>query len=975
MKSRLFFIAILFCLFPSFGEEHQIFIRHINSYDVSITYEGNSNNCYFSEQSSNSGTLYVRDDKYVVKFDKSKNTDSGIDFNFSHINDVYTLQERTRSGNSYGSYHTIYTLTVIEDTDNPSYDVCLYLDSDFKEKIDENTWTNKDVYLRLENLKDDTSSIDYKKIKITNKNDTVNYNLSYIKISESCTAEITVYDLVGNNTTKSIDVKIDKDAPEIKFTDINGNKIGDKWTNISKIFFSDKNIKSNTEFFLNSIKIDSPHTFSTGINEITAKDEAGNVSTKSLCIDTIKPSINCTKLEYSKENNKIKNLYCVFSFADDDSGVFKCSKEDKGESNIDRTETKKFELDGYVEDNAGNISYMNWNTSPFGSCGNINGDKLEITLPPYVKIRNHKSKIKDANLKTTFVLDNCNEDFINKNKNIQIKRIFYVPGDNGKKEPLNRDNFTKYFDESLKEQWERLTELSNIAIKSGETSYKFTDSIPVKSGFTHMGIGYILCWETKDLSTKEESEEYYVKPTVDTQARINLRVKGKNSEYLYMKIINNKVSYEPNEKFEIPSNGCIQIEYKINNPDSEPYEIEFREIVKLPQNEDFISIGMEGFSQRGAMENCKVYTYRDTEGNNNIYQRNSWNTFNTPIYLYFNKPTNFVIYTKEGFLYSEENSSTYGQEAYMSEIIQFKAEPKNLGGFKLVVGEEAGYNDKGITAKPFQSVEMYLSSELNNEISWDFGDNTISKEPKVSHKWSQSDSRIDDTSNYTLTITHGNTSAQIPVFIVDTQYGKMYGNEVWRGKHKILSTINIVDSQKLTIGDYKNLETEILCVGDLSESYKGGIIIEKGASLLIQNGERVKFIECRNDSKGYVPQEKMIYGWKGITISGEADLTNVDFFYADRALSLLSQGILKIKNSNLIENKIGLHMLEASKAELSDVQIHNNYEYGIKQDKENSLVIKNSLINGNTIDWYDYIDTELTEDEINSRIREYEKIK
>lgn len=942
-----------------------------NDFDWNFYLEVNGTDklCYYN---SNNKKIYVKKNTNItISYTMSGGHSEQID-EYLYVNGISSPE---------GSY-LIKENTLIEykmkgpisDEEYTILTVYVYPDDDVPEILVNNKSDNGIYFSALKNeinisIKDNTSGICICK----NGN---SYFPENSKLTYNGVYNIYVEDLVGHK--KEREIIVDSVEPKIVFS-YSGATINSKsWTNNSYIYFSDANkIYSPTHYYLNSLEITSPYQFSTGKHTIKAKDEAGNESDSEIWVDTIKPNIKCTKLEYIKNGRAINELKFEVTTSDNNSGVKETStryKNNEKYKNLVRTTTNIFELSASVTDFAGNSNKIQWENTEYKNKGKVNGDNLKIVLPPYINF-NTETKTETNGEKTTvkFKLDNCNEDFINYTNWVNIERRFYVPGKEREYIEITKENFLEYFELEKLSTWEKLTQPVNIRsnIRKEDGNYYYIDSIRTETGFGHMVTGYTLTWETRDLSTQENSEEIFVKPTADAPAVINLRIKGKNEEYLFMEIKNNKITYLPNDKFEIPGNGRINLEYKIENLDCEPYEMEIREMIKIPEPEasDFLSIGMEGFIQRGAMKGCKTHTYDDIEDNKKCYNKDEWQSFKEPIFLYFNKPMNLQIYTKEGYLYESEGKS-YGQEGYTSEIIQLKAEPQDLGGFKLIVGKDAGYNDNGIIAKPFQNVDMYITSEKIQEIEWNFGDNTTSNELLVEHKWDQLDTRQDDTSEYTLRITYGGNSAKIPVHIVDTQYGKLYGNEIWRGNHKILSKIEISEDQKLTIGDYTNKEAEILCIGDLIEEYKAEIYVEKGADLIIKNGTKIEFIESRNNANGYVAQEEICYGWKGIVVEGSAEIENAEFKYADRGITILDGGILTIKNCDFIEDKIAIHLLENTKPLITNINILGCYDYGIKQEEESDIEIKNSVISDNTINWYDQNETELTDVEIIEKIGE-----
>lgn len=985
MKKLLFFCIFLF--FISFGYSENKLLRY--EWELSFVCERNDDETLLEEISSEKGRLYAKNCKsYSIP-----NANVQFPYNAGQSGGYFIIR---RDGNDYifekfvhpDKKYELYRLNIIYDSTPPVIDAALYLDINCNQKIDVNKWYNTNVvYVKVNSFEDSISGV--KKLSL-------NYSLDQSVINNvqdgtDNIITITGKDNVGNQGVKTLQIKIDNQVPEIQFTSDKGIQINskeDSWTQEKTICFKDKNQNeksSQTSFYINSIsasnKITSPYYFETGKYTIHAKDEAENEISCQLNVDHTPPNIECENLIYSyAENTKMVNsINFEVSYNDNDeknSGfeegyvpeLYYDDNNNTDSSISDRTQTNILKLQGTVTDKAGNSNTIDWEKSVFAEKGTVGeNNNLVLVLPPYVNPEPIIAESDGVFSKVKLKLLNCNDDFINKTNWVKIKRNFYVPNDS-EYIKITDENFTEYFDESLKNIWESLSvspEIDKNNIQKENEEYIYIDSIPVESGFGHMRVGYSLVWETKDLPTIEESEEDFIEPAADTQAKINLRLKGFENKYLNIVIENNKITYIENKDFSVPANGCVKLEYKIENSDIEPYELEVREIVSIPGTEEFISVGKDGFVHRGAMQGCNTYTY---ENEKEVFSQNNWHSFEEPIHLYFNTPTNLILSTKEGYLYKRNNGTVFGQNEYTSPIIQLKAEPKDLGGFNLIVGDLAGYNDQGITAKPFQPVDMEISTDKESDILWDFGDNNTITGKRITHIWVQSESRLSDTSEYTMKINLEGTDTEIPVHIVDTQYGKLYGNEVWRGNHIILSNISVNEGKILTIGDETNLKADILCLGDLTDENKAGLFISNDSTLLLDIASNIRFIESRNNKTGYISQEQMVYGWKGISIKGIASIENIDFFYADRAITLMGGGKLNLKNCNFDQNKIGLHFLSKEFTTVSNCKILNSYEYGIKQEVGSEIEVVSSEISGNTINWYDYDDTELTEEEINNRI-------
>ena len=415
-------------------------------------------------------------------------------------------------------------------------------------------------------------------------------------------------------------------------------------------------------------------------------------------------------------------------------------------------------------------------------------------------------------------------------------------------------------------------------------------------------------------------------------------------------------------ELKIPADGSIYIAYTVEDKDSEPYEIEVREKVKVNGRDEYLIVAKEGFLQKGNTG----YSVYGGEKNPNDYAEGVWFRFSNPEYLAYNKVTCLVIRVKEG----------YGSDAIDKELgeIYLKAEPLDLGGFKLQVSEEADYNFFGITASPFQNVQIEV--EGIDSITWDFGDDCVEKSKKiVTHAWSQSPERKGSVSEYILKLTQENegNDVEVPIHIVDTKAGALYGDEVWIGEHEILGPVIVPNGKTLTIGRKTDSteEINILCIEDSNEKYMGSIEVSNGGKLKINNGtEKVRIVSGENTNEGIFEEtEEDISYWKGIRIKdgGKAEIENTEIMGSKRGVAVEKGASLIIKESLLSKNEIGLHVFGS--CEIEDVEIAENKEYGIKEEKncEEITVLGTNKITENEVDWYDWNSGVLTEEEIENK--------
>lgn len=806
------------------------------------------------------------------------------------------------------------------------------------DKDNENTYFKKKVKYSVE----DFSGVYV--CKIENSNSAVSGTLE-----EDGAHTIFVEDIVGNVNEKTI--FIDKINPTIKvFSDATYKKEvkGDIWFNGNlyiKYEDSGSGVLSKTE-----------DTYSeTGTHTLFVKDKAGNESTSTIKIDNEPPTVT-GRIGFELNNGSIEKIKIEDVTGEDEHSGIKETWKSNGTTKIgkkiiieDRKKLNTYQIKIGAEDNAGN---------------QVERLLKEINIPPVLNLECKSSDIKGDCIESKINIEDYNE---NKKyyEEIKLRRIIYVNDEQGNEIEVTEENFSNYFAEAAKETWKEITEEKVInadEIKNGI----YTDKIKTSSGFGHKKTGYILSWGIEGIDgIREESEEVKIE-TANSEGNVKIQIIGKEDDgedsVLDISFIDGKAKSTDGE-LKIPADGSIYIAYTVEDKDSEPYEIEVREKVKVNGRDEYLIVAKEGFLQKGNTG----YSVYGGEKNPNDYAEGVWFRFSNPEYLAYNKVTCLVIRVKEG----------YGSDAIDKELgeIYLKAEPVDLGGFKLQVCKEADYNYFGITASPFQNVQIEV--EGKDSITWDFGDDCVERLKKiVTHAWKQSPERKGSVSEYILTLTTKETEEQgveVPIHIVDTKAGALYGNEEWIGEHEILGPVIVPNGKTLIIGrETASVDnTNILCIEDINEKYMGSIEVSYGGKLKINNGtEKVRIVSGENTNEGIVEEtEEDISYWKGIRIKdgGEAEIENAEIMGSKRGVAVEKGASLVIKESLLSKNEIGLHVFGS--CEIEDVEISENKEYGIKEENlcEVNIYGEFNKIRGNTVDWYDWNDGVLTEEEITNR--------
>lgn len=925
--------SMLVFLFPVTWPENHDF-----NWNVSLSADGNNKLCYedsnkkkifvkkgttINVQSSFSGSYSGQINSYIYK--NGRETSSR-----SFKIDEYTKIEYKMSGNSSDRKEQL-VVEIYPDDDTPS----IKIDG----KVNENIYYKEKVEYSVE----DSSVVCVCKIGDSGKS--VSGTLE-----EDGAHTIFVEDIVGNVNEKTI--FIDKINPTIKvFSDVTYKEEvynDDIWFNGNlyiKYEDSGSGVLSKTE-----------DTYSeTGKHTLFVKDKAGNESTRTIKIDNEPPTVT-GRIGFELNNGSIEKIKIEDVKGEDEHSGIKKTWKSNGTTKIgekiiieDRKKLNTYQIKIGAEDNAGN---------------QVERLLKEINIPPVLNLECKSSDIKGDCIESKINIEDYNE---NKKyyEEIKLRRIIYVSDEQGNEIEVTEENFSNYFAEAAKETWKEITEEKVInadEIKNGI----YTDKIKTSSGFGHKKTGYILSWGIEGIDgIREESEEVKIE-TANSEGNVKIQIIGKEDDgedsVLDISFIDGKAKSTDGE-LKIPADGSIYIAYTVEDKDSEPYEIEVREKVKVNGRDEYLIVAKEGFLQKGNTG----YSVYGGEKNPNDYAEGVWFRFSNPEYLAYNKVTCLVIRVKEG----------YGSDAIDKELgeIYLKAEPVDLGGFKLQVCKEADYNYFGITASPFQNVQIEV--EGKDSITWDFGDDCVEKLKKiVTHAWKQSPERKGSVSEYILTLTTKETEEQdveVPIHIVDTKAGALYGNEEWIGEHEILGPIIVPNGKTLIIGrETASVDnTNILCIEDINEKYMGSIEVSNGGKLKINNGtEKVRIVSGENTNEGIVEEtEEDISYWKGIRIKdgGKAEIENTEIMGSKRGVAVENGASLIIKESLLSKNEIGLHVFGS--CEIEDVEISENKEYGIKEENlcEVNIYGEFNKIRGNAVDWYDWNDGVLTEEEITNR--------
>lgn len=837
-------------------------------------------------------------------------------------------------------------------------------------------WTKEDI--TIEAIDTDSG---VEKIIVTKDGKSYNSNV----LMESGSYIVKAKDAAGNESSEKTYL-IDKTKPEIN---LNGYESG-RWTN------KDVNIAvTDMHSLIQSVTKDNQPVSNysnftigeTGVFTISATDNAENENTVTVKIDkkapeVTKPVFSCLGYEEKDGQKYLKTIGVKYTVTEEDSGIEKnqlyqngikiYESRDKEVTYKDteylmrheRDEDSEYKCCVKVLDNAGN---------------NCEEKEASLIIPRKIKLevvkeddagQGIRSSIQEGKYTVSGIL--INKIDFNLYKEIRLKRTFLGDREEGKTErnTFSFEDYKERFDRNtsetvIKENWEKAaqtiikkTDVKEVSI-GGKTYWYYEDRIETAGGLGHRGIRYQTEWDWKEIDVTEKGESVSRDKTANSRGKVKLRIKGTTENgsgvrYAVLDSEGNKIEEESDADFMIPVSGAVKLAVKIEDEDFDDYSIQMTELVqaKFKDSEgnykkENLAVAIEGAEEEGYIEKREENGQLKSQFRSTEAGTDGWYEFeNAEIKLYYNKPFNMKITMAEG---CRGNNGAY-KDLTESGIIRLKAGSPDLGGFKLITGEGAGYNEDGITARPYQ--EIGLSVEFNTEdgnenaeTEWNFGDGEIQKTKEVVHKYRQAPERKGNTSEYKLKVRvsggQGEKEAEVNVHIVDTQYGVLLGNEEWIGKHAVTGKIQVPENVSLTVLDNDEANsnpTEILCFGSLVEERKGQIEILNGGSLSIdcsklkmtEGKNKEEFIRIKTAKEGGLDES---FKWGGIVIRSGA-------------------GLVKIKGTEIEYAGIGINAEKGTDIQLENTTVRNCSEYALQscgeiygegfeaEDCENGILIE-----------------------------------
>lgn len=829
-------------------------------------------------------------------------------------------------------------------------------------------WTKEDIIIQAE----DTGS-GFRGFEITKDGSLYNPAVENT-LSESGRYTVKAADNAGNESDE-VTYLIDKTKPQIE---LNGYEEG-VWTNKDvKIRFTDEHsgIKSVTVNG-SAAAYENGYTI-TESGEYTVKciDKTGNENSAAVKVDKKNPEVTALSFsgfgyETEGETEYLNSYDVKYKVTEEDSGINRNQlylngvkvnestekeltyRESQNISKLSRTERdERCEYKVLVTDNAGNESEEK---------------TASLTVPRKIILKTAKKDEESHGLRKSYIKDGytINGILINRinfelYKEIRLRRTFLGDKEEGgERKEFSYEDYKARFDGSVSEaeirrNWEECAQTViteddvNPVTIEGEEYWYYEDRIKTESGLGHRGIRYQAEWEWKGLEVREKGEYLETDKSANNPGRVKIRIEGtdkggKEKRYMVLDGSGNRIVEESDGDFMVPVSGVVRLAVKIEDEDFDDYSVEATELVKAAflkgseQSEETLTVAIKGCVADGYIEKSMAGTRVISEFRSADGKTDGWYEFANPeVKLYYNKPFNMKITMTEG---CKGGNGAY-KDVTESGVIRLKAGNPDIGGFSLLVGEEAGYNEDGITARPHQEIELGIEfsgdGENPEKIEWNYGDGEQSEGSSIKHTYVQSPERNGNTSEYVLRIKTGSGEnekrAAVNVHIVDTQYGMLLGDEEWIGAHPVLGRIQVPENVTLSVKENReenNNATVILGYGLALEERKGLIEILKGGKLYV-NTQGVKFTEGKNGTTFTEVKTEKEGGedeslkWGGIVIRGGADASY-------------------IKNAEIKYAVNGITAEEGSNLAAGNIEIKECSEYGLKacgEVKADTIVIE-----------------------------------
>ena len=171
------------------------------------------------------------------------------------------------------------------------------------------------------------------------------------------------------------------------------------------------------------------------------------------------------------------------------------------------------------------------------------------------------------------------------------------------------------------------------------------------------------------------------------------------------------------------------------------------------------------------------------------------------------------------------------------------------------------------------------------------------------------------------------SSADAVITVENTRSGALLVDEYWTGDHLITGTVTVPEGITLTLKD-----AEITAGG-----YMDGNTLESGIEV---HGS----MDVEGEVK--ITGERQTIKWKGIKVKGELEGETLEIEKAERGITELEGGKVKIKVLKLDDCVTGLHLF-GGMFETENMTITNSSQYGIKEEAEGQYKYGNPILEGN----------------------------
>lgn len=211
---------------------------------------------------------------------------------------------------------------------------------------------------------------------------------------------------------------------------------------------------------------------------------------------------------------------------------------------------------------------------------------------------------------------------------------------------------------------------------------------------------------------------------------------------------------------------------------------------------------------------------------------------------------------------------------------------------------------------------------------------------------------------YPLTVTVAFTdgsdyTAQTTVTVQNTGKGTLHTHEIWQGIHHIYDDVTVPAGILLTILP----GTQVIVHQSPGQTGYSNALNIQGTLISgeIGGSETITFTVDHNAS---------LDGWRGISITGNAQLFNVSISKAQRAITTIGTNSVTIKNCVISQNYTGVHVCGGHPA-ISGTTFSDNTLYAIKEENGWPKVT-HCTFTGNGVDYYHDTLTKITVEQLNT---------